>query len=205
MTNGMRTQLKSLFALTLLLLALSATGAHADNNNDRDPLVGWFLGVNAGSGETYTSWEEGKRSTTEEGEYGAMGAFRVGYAINSKWAISLEGIGMGVPNYGETDEDLGVGAGLVVGTWHPVGHGFFVRMGLGAGGGQFIHPDTREKVELEGKFAALFGLGYDWRIGEKTALGVAFDGFGMEAGGLTGYSEDAVGAGTFSIQFTLHP
>lgn len=203
MSNGMNNNLRAVLAL--ILMTVMAVPALAHDWDDDGGLDGWFLGINAGSGETFTAWEEGDRSTTEEGQYGAMGAFRVGYAINSRWALSLEGYGLGIKDQNVEDEYLGVGAGLVVGTWHPVGHGFFVRMGLGVGGGEFIQPDTREKVELEGQFAGLFGLGYDWRVGEKTALGVAFDGFGMEAGGLTGYSEDAVGAGTFSIQFTWHP
>ena len=38
---------------------------------------------------------------------------------------------------------FGIGTGLIVATWHPVGHGFFVRGGLGAGGTSagFQHDD----------------------------------------------------------------
>ena len=191
--------------LALTILILTATTATAHGRDDDDGLQGWFLGINAGGGETFTAWEDGKRSVTEEGEFGAMGAFRVGYAFNSKWALSLEGYGIGMEDHDELNEDVGLGAGLIVGTWHPTGGGFFVRAGLGAGGGDFVHPDTREKVTLEGKAAGMFGLGYDWRVGRKTALGVAFDGFAICADDATGYEDDAVGAGTFSVQFTWHP
>jgi hypothetical protein len=206
MTSTTKRDLTTILSLAILLLTVS--GASADQAPADDGLDGWFLGIGAGFGDGFTTWEDGDRSVTEEGEFGAMGALRLGYAINSRWALSLEGYGHGVRGHDDLDDgddDLGIGAGFIVGTWHPTGGGFFVRLGVGAGGGEFVHPDTREKVELEGELAGLFGLGYDWRVGEKTALGVAFDGIALHADGATGYDSDSVGAGTFSIQFTWHP
>lgn len=203
MTHQLKRDLTTILALGILIMM--TTSSPADDRYGDDGLEGWFVGINAGFGDSFTAWEEGKRSTSEEGEFGAMGGLRIGYAINSHWAISLEGYGHGTRDHDELDDDIGLGVGFFVGTWHPTGDGFFVRLGFGAGGGEFVHPETRERVELDERFAGLFGLGYDWRVGRNTALGVAFDGFALDADGATGFENDTVGAGMFSIQFTWHP
>ena len=51
---------------------------------------------------------------------------------------------------------------------------------------------------------ALFGLGYEWKLGERFGLGLAADGFGFDADGVTGYEDDEVGAGGATVQFNWY-
>lgn len=163
---------------------------------------GLFLGLNAGLGGSTFEYKTGTRHVTEEATAGAMGALRVGYAFNPRLALSLEVQGFGGTR--DRDDEWGVGAGLVALTWHPRGGGFFVRGGIGGGGGDFINPDTEQKVTVEDRFAWLFGVGYDWRLSKDFSLGLAAEGFSLEADGDTGYDEDHIGASGLTMQFTWH-
>ena len=89
-------------------------------------------------------------------------------------------------------------------TWHPCGHGLFLRVGVGAGGGDFIHPVTGLKTTIEERGAGMFSLGYDWWLSDSTTLGLAFDGFILDAGDAIGFEEDAVGASGLTLQFNWY-
>jgi hypothetical protein len=167
-----------------------------------DERKGLILGLNAGSGGAAVSYEDDTRSIFEDAEHGGFGGLRFGYSFSKSFALTLEGFGVG--SFEDEPDDWGLGAGFLVATWHPGGSGFFVRLGVGGGGGDFLHPDTGEKITITDRAAGLLGLGYDWFIGENTSLGLAVDGMGIDAGGATGYDEDAVGIGGFSIQMNFY-
>jgi len=188
----------TLFVLALLTL-ITAGLAHAE---DKIP-EGFFLGVNAGYGGSSYGYTEGSKSIWEEGADGAVGGLRAGYAVSSKFALSIEGYGFGDTSEGE-DEELGIGAGLIAVTWHPVGKGFFLRAGFGGGGGNMLHPESGEKITIRDRAAGLFGLGYDWRIGSKTSLGLSVDSIIINAGGALGNEDDYVTGGGLTLQFTWH-
>ena len=124
-----------------------------------------------------------------------------GYAFSNSFALSLESFGYGSH---ESDEEWGLGASFITVTWWPDGSGFFLRLGAGGGGGDILSRDTGKLVHFEGKGAGLIGLGYEWQLGRKFALGVAADGFGFDLDGASGLEDDAVGVGTFSIQFNWY-
>lgn len=194
--------LLTLAAAALLTGPLNAAPARAgEGAADRED-HGFFLGLNAGLGGSVFEYKSGTRSISEEATSGAMGALRVGYAFNPRLALDLEVQGFGGTR--DRDEDWALGAGLVALTWHPRGGGFFVRGGIGAGGGDFIHPDTNRKITVEDRFAWLFGVGYDWRLSKDFSLGLAAEGFGLDADEATGYEDDGIGAGGLTMQFTWH-
>jgi len=188
---------------TLLLIAFAATGAPAQDQPEANPnpdanRLGLFVGIGAGGGGSTVSYKEGSRNIFEDPIGGGAGSLRVGYAINSRVAISLEGFGFGAE---EDNEDSGLGAALVTATWHPAGGGFFLRAGIGGGGGEFIHPDTGELKKIERRLAGLFGLGYDWDLGEKFSLGFSVDTITLEADDALGYEEGHIGSSSLSVQF----
>ncbi len=203
--NDKHSALITLIALVAILSAAAQaqSAEREDYGTASEDLTGLFVGVNAGFGENFSMWTEGDRSISQEGEMGGMGALRVGYALSPRFALSIEGYGWGNSD-GDDEDEYGIGTGLIVATWHPVGHGFFVRGGLGAGWGEFLHPDTGLKTGLGTQWAGLFGLGYDWRIGASTTLGLAVDGFGLDGGDVLAGEDNGVGTGTFSIQFNWH-
>ena len=132
---------------------------------------------------------------------GGYGGLRGGYAFSNAFAVTLEGVGFGSS---AGDRDWGMGAGLVAVTWWPAGGGFFVRGGLGSGGGEMLLRESGEVVEFSDRAAGLFGIGYEWQLGRNFALGLAADGFGFDFEGLTGETDAFVGTGGFSIQFNWY-
>lgn len=89
-------------------------------------------------------------------------------------------------------------------TWRPTNRGFFLRAGLGVGGGDFTDPQNGDRLALGSRAAALFGVGYEWLLGEHMGLGLAADGFGFDANGVTGFEDDNVGAGGLTAQFNWY-
>ncbi len=201
----MKTTLRTLGrTLTILTLAaaLAAPALAQDNGcghlRDRR---GWLVGFDAGFGSSSYGAKEGTRSYTDEAYSGGFGSLRAGYAFNNKLAVSLEGHGFGSE---EGDQDWGMGAGVATLTWFPGGGGFFVRGGVGVGGGEVLLRETGEKVQFDGKAAGLFGIGYEWQLGRKFALGVAADGLGFHLDGVTGADEDWVGIGGVTVQLNWY-
>jgi hypothetical protein len=195
-------RLASLSALALaaaLLIAVTATAGERDGGAGRKD-HGIIIGFNAGFGGSLFEYQDGSRNVTEDPTGGAMGALRLGYAFNRKIELSAEIQGFG--GTGDEEDAWGVGAGFLALTWRPFDHGFFVRGGGGVGSGDYIHPDSGEKIRIDDRLAWLFSIGYDWRLSEGFSLGVSADAFGLDAGGSTGFDEDHVGAGGLTAQFT---
>ncbi|MFH2053411.1 MAG: hypothetical protein ABIK96_13180 [bacterium] len=199
--STMKTVPLTLAALTLATTLLAASAVLAGETGRSCDERGMFIGLNAGFGGSALDYREGTKSISEEALGGALGGLRFGYAFNDRLALSLEMIGFGRTE-DDDDDDWSLGAGLVALTWHPRGSGFFIRGGFGAGGGDFIDPDTDELINIRNRAAFLFGVGYDWRLSDGFSLGLASDAFGMSAGRATGHEEDAVGAAGLTIQCT---
>lgn len=197
-SKRMITVSRLLFTLALMALTLAAAESMAGEKRPK----GMFLGINAGYGGSSYFYEEGSRSISGDSASGALGALRFGYAISSKLALSIEGYGFG--DTSDEDDAMGLGAGLIAVTWRPVGTGFFVRAGVGGGGGSMLHPDTGEKVTIRDRCAGMFGVGYDWMLGSKTSLGLSFDGMAIDTGTALGYDEEFVSTGGMTLQFTWH-
>ncbi len=190
---------KALLALALVATVMTAAPAVAGGcNRDRK---GLFLGFNAGWGGASFGSATDDHSTTDKSFHGSTGAVRFGYAFSNSFALSLEGYGFG--SY-QGDEEWGLGAGFLTVTWWPDGSGFFLRLGLGGGGGDIMRRDTNELVHFEDKGAGLIGLGYEFQLGRKFALGVAVDGIGIDLDGASRLEEDMAGMGSFSIQFNWY-
>lgn len=189
----------SLATLAVVTLVLAAGLAQAGEKRPE----GMFLGINAGYGGSSSGYSVGSRSIYDEGPDGPVGSFRFGYAISSKFALSLEAFGFADASE-DDDDEIGIGMGAITVTWHPVGEGFFVRTGFGGGGGNVRHPVTGEITNIRDRAAGLFGLGYDWRVGRKTSLGLSVDGMVIDAGGALGFDEDYVTSGGLTLQFTWH-
>jgi len=208
-----------LVAFVLITTLMSAAVAQAEARNRK----GLFLGFNAGWGSAGFSSQHGDQTLTDDPFGGAAGGLRFGYAFSNSFALSLEGYGFGT---GEDDDGWGLGAGFLTvtwfpdgggfflrvgggagvlgATWWPDGSGFFLRIGGGAGGGDILLRDTGELLHFEDKGAVLFGLGYEFQLTRKFALGIAFDAIGFDLEGASGLEEDVAGMGVFSIQFNWY-
>jgi hypothetical protein len=199
---------RTLAILTLTAVAATTGPALAADRDDecwrpcRDR-KGWLVGGNAGWGGGSVQFDDLGRTFSEDadGNAGFFGALRGGYAFSNSFALTLELVGFG---NGDDDQEWGVGASCVTVTWWPDGSGFFVRVGGGAGGGDIFLEETQKKVHFEEKGAALFGLGYEWQLGRRFALGVAVDAFGFELDGATGFDKDSAGIGALSVQFNWY-
>lgn len=193
--------------LILFVVVVLAAPALAEDRDDDEcwkrcrDRKGWLIGFNAGWGGSTVEFERQGRTFSEDESSGFLGGLRGGYAFSNSFALTLEMIGFG---NGDEDEEWGLGAACVTVTWWPDGSGFFLRAGVGGGGGTIFLEETGETVDVKDQGAALFGLGYEWQLGKKFALGVAVDAFGFELEESTGFENDTAGAGGMSIQFNWY-
>ncbi len=186
----------TVLTVILVISAPSILWAY-EGHQERDAHDGIFIGLSAGGGGSSINYSDGSRSITEDPTPGGFGALRLGYAFNESFAISLENFGFG-SDY--EDEKWEIGASFASMTWHPGGSGFYVRAGVGGGGGNYTHPEDGTRHELKDQLAGMFGIGYDFRLCNKLALGVGMDSFAINADKTTGYEDDFIGSGSFSIQ-----
>jgi hypothetical protein len=189
-------------ALALVICALAAGQAGADPLTEKPARRGLFLGANLGFGASGAEYKDSSRTITEDPIPGGFGGMRIGYAFSPKLALSFEGFGFGASR--ERDNDGKVSASVLAVTWHPGGKGFFVRAGFGEGCADFTPVDATEQLSVEEQTAWLFGVGYEWQLGEHTSLGLAADGISVDAGGVTGFDNDSVSAGGFTLQFNWY-
>ena len=197
-----RKNLLSALALSTALLAGGAQAADATASTVRDTSHrGFFLGLNVGGGGSQMMFKDGSRHITEEPLAGGLGQLRVGYDLSRHFAVGVESIGF---TSKKDDNDWELGAVLATVTWRPCDKGFFLRAGVGVGGGDFTDPTSGVAHSVKRRAAALFGLGYEWKLGERFGLGLAADGFGFDADGVTGYEDDEVGAGGATVQFNWY-
>jgi len=192
-------------ALALAACVLTAGPGSAGQEDSPSPRGsshrGLFLGLNAGAGGSQLMYQDGTRHITEEPLAGGLGQLRVGYDLSRRFAVGVETIGF---DSKEDDADWELGAVLAAVTWRPCNSGLFLRAGLGVGGGDFTDPATGEQLSVDRRAAWLFGIGYEWRLGEHVGLGLAADGVGFDADGVTGFEEDHVGAGGVTAQFNWY-
>ncbi len=200
MTTITRT-LSTLALVTTILAAVPALAGDGCTSHPRDR-KGWFVGANAGFGGSHYSEDIGKRTVSDDPFGGAMGGLRVGYALSNSFAVSFEGHGFGTS--AGHDEDWGLGGGFLTATWWPRGGGLFLRAGVGAGGGEIMLRRTGELLEVEEEVAGLFGIGYEWQLGKRLALGVAADGIGFALDSASGGKDEAAGASGVSIQLNWY-
>jgi len=201
MTKDNKTFRQAVLALVLLTLVMAAGPSFAEGRERNRK--GMFLGFNAGWGSAGFSSQVGDQTISDDPYSGGAGALRVGYAFSNSLGLSLEGHGFGTSGDSD-DEDWGLGAGFLVVTWWPDGSGFFVRLGGGVGGGDIRTRGRDDLIHIEDEFAGLFGLGYEWQLGDKFALGVAFDGIGFDMDSNSDLVEDFAGLGNMTVQFNWY-
>ncbi len=162
---------------------------------------GLFVGLNAGGAGSQLMYKDGTRRISEDPLAGGFGQMRVGVGLSPKFAVGLEAVGF---DSKEDDADWQLGALVAAATWRPCSNGFFLRAGLGVGWGEFTDPASGDQLEIDGRLAWLFGIGYEWRLGRHAGLGLAADGIGIDADGLTGFEDDEAGAGGVTVQFNWY-
>jgi hypothetical protein len=198
---------KIVFVLALVVGMLSSTLAfahEADDNSADKSHRGLFMGINAGGGSSAFTYHKDTTHTTEERGNVGIGGLRFGYSFSRTFALSIEGFGFGHGECHDEGEEWGLGAGMLAATWHPGGHGFFLRVGGGVGGGEFFHPTSGERIELRERAAGLFSLGYDWDLNDSLTLGLSWDSMALDAGGSSCDDNDYIGASGLTVQFNWY-
>jgi hypothetical protein len=165
-----------ILVLALSLLALGAVssalaGTYPQNHN------GWNVGVGFGGGSAGLSDDSGNNSDRTGG---GMGNFRVGYPLNEKVSLQLEGNAWSKSENGVTVTFGATTAGVA---FFP-SEGWVLRGGLGFGTttvsvdfGNATITSTERGVGLHGAAAYEFRLARTFAIGPQVDLGYAsFDG-----------------------------
>ena len=158
-----------LFAVGLLWQASPATAQLYANERD-----GTVVGGNAGWGwATVEGIADGEEFTTESQD-AFTGGLRLGFSRNEYVMIAVD-VGGFMKNF--VNSRIQLFYLVVEGHWFPGGGGFFVRGGAGYGSLQL----TLKTVSVEfpsftqGGFNWGAGLGYELRVSDDVALGLAYD------------------------------
>ena len=153
------------FSLTLLSIS-SVSPAVAGYPHNRD---GVLLGFNAGGGSAGININ----GVDSDREGGFGGNFRIAYAFNPQIAAGLEG-SMWTKEVDNGTWTFSVGGPAV--TFYPGGTGFLVRGGIGVGSVDYSSESGGVTLSAsDDGFGFFVGTGYEWRLGEKFALGPQFD------------------------------
>jgi len=214
-TTRIRHLLLALVALNLLAV-ISARAAEqcehcpyahdsaCDDRNDRNEhdRRGLVVGFNLGGSNANLDFNRLGAKMEREIEGGTGGAMRIGYGISDEFVIGFE---VFVAEKEDSAVEMEAGAALVTATWFPGGGGFFLRAGVGTGVTtlKMTSPENIDWVEREGD-AGLFGFGYEWRLGNKFALGVAADGVMTEHSDTLGFQDTEFGFGSASLQLNWY-
>ena len=196
--NRMRTLT---LALTAVLLAATALPAHALDlgGHDRD---GTVVGLNFGVG-----WNKVDFTTADgDGESGTEDAFaggaRVGWAKNDNLIYSLGFYGWKRSYSGLTPVSVTALNFLAEISWFPRGEGFWLRGGIGGGSLDLtIRLPQGMAVGKESGWNYALGAGYEFRVSDGTALGLAYDFRYVDIGSVGG---DVPGANVDSVATTSH-
>jgi hypothetical protein len=179
-------------ALFGILFAAQQAGARPWPHARHGLILGF--GVGGGSGQVKWSGEAADGSdvsfaSDREGGFG--GNIRIGYAFSPELTLAFDGGSWTRTFSGEDvflesyDETWTLSVGTAALTWYPNGGGFYLRGGIG--GGNTEVKLTQDHLEIKGHengFGALFGLGYEWRLARRFALGPAltFGGMSLDHG-----------------------
>jgi hypothetical protein len=192
----------AVYALTLTTL-LAGVAQAGDHPNLRR---GWIVGFGLGSGSAQVEYDRptGKFESDDE-DMGAAFGIRVGYGLSDRFTLTLDSEGFGQH---DGDWETGIGTTVAMATYHLGGGGFFLRAGGGVGRVETKLPDDltgSPAVEFKktGPVAAL-GLGYEWRVGEKFALGLALDARGGSIADFADLENISFGKGTLGVQFNWY-
>lgn len=173
-------QTRYTMALSLIILAAVALGAGNAAAEPRHDRQGFFLGLDLGAGGGGVEWDNAGQTFKSEEDAGLAGTVRLGYAFNPYFSLSLDQRGF---EHNDDDFEYSLNSTALNATVYPMGGGFFLRMGVGAGqfestvGEDNDDPLAAELDETGGVVS--FGLGYDWMVNEHFAIGLSADARGL--------------------------
>jgi len=199
MNRQLRTTLMILMTLTLILTSVAQAGEHHRTKH------GLFLGLDMNSGGGGLEYEiDGEKFKSEE-NIGAGGGIRFGFAFNQYVSLAVEGRGFA---YRTDDLDYALGSGLLVVTVYPAGGGFYLKLGMGAGG---IVAEARDGVDPESVVefdeeagVGAFGLGYEWMVNPNFGLGVAWDMTGLVSDDFDDVEDLVAGSSTLGLAMNYY-
>lgn len=159
----------------LALLGLATAGFAGTYPQDHN---GWSIGFGVGGGSAALSFDgDNGSSVSTDRESGPMGSFRVGYPLNKQVTLGFESNG-----WSKTETVDGVD-GTVTFTASTIGAAFFpseglvVRAGLGVGQTKFsLSQGSVEVSETKTGLGLTYGIGYEFRLTRRFALGPQLDG-----------------------------
>ncbi len=186
----------TLMFLTLTALLIGASVAGAEPSRDRD---GFFLGLDIGSGGMGYEFKKAGKTYEYSDQTGSALGLRLGYAFNSYISLALEGRSFG---HRSGDYETSLCTQTLLATVYPAGGGFFLRAGLGAAKFEVdLGDDVIEEFDEDGGAIAL-GLGYDWAVSDRFAIGLSAEMRGAVFDDFGAFEEMAVGAGTLGASMT---
>jgi hypothetical protein len=187
-------------ALTSLLAAAAQAGTHPNERR------GWIVGFDIGTGTSLVKYDRPVGNyESDDDEIGGSFGIRVGYGLSDRFTLTLDSNGFGLE---DDDWETGIGTTVAMATYHFGGGGFFLRAGAGIGRIETTLPDDLTgspavEIKKNGPVAA-FGLGYEWRVGQKFGLGLALDSRGGAIEDFDDLTDISFTKSTVGLQFNWY-
>lgn len=189
----------TLAVVAIILLAAATTAEAGDFRHDRKGLV---MGLSLGGANAELQYDRNGSTINREIEGGSTGGILIGFGLNDHLVLGVEAHGFRTL---DSVEETEVGLGAVSLTWYPGGGGFFLRGGVGSSLTtlRLGAVEDVDWVEREAD-AALFGLGYEWRLGRQFALGLGVDAYVSEYEDLPRFQDTTFGFGSASLKLNWY-
>jgi hypothetical protein len=194
----------SLTIATLTLTTLLAGAAQAGNYPHERR--GWILGFGLGTGAASVQYDRPSGEfESDDDQIGGSFGIHAGYGLSDRFTLTLDTDG-----YHQTDDDFetSISTTVVMATYHLGGGGFFLRAGGGIGRVETELPEghtgTPEVAFEKNGGVVAFGLGYEWRVGQKFGLGLALDARGGTIEDFADLEDINFGKSTLGLQFNWY-
>lgn len=135
---------------------------------------GWLLGLGVGGGSAQDTGGGG----SSDRESGAAASVRVGYAFDPRLSLELDGTGW-TREQGGTRVIFSVWAPTL--NYYPGQEGLVLRAGVGWGSGEALQQSGNVTISTrESGLGVLAGVGYEFRVTRRLALGPQIHGGWMD-------------------------
>jgi len=196
------------FTMALSLLILAAVVLGAASSASAAPRVdrhGFFLGLDLGAGGGGLEYEKGGQTYESDDDQGCILGLRAGYAFNPYFSLSFDHREF---HHEGDDFEYKLNTGTITATVYPMGGGFFMRFGVGAGCLETEVPGDSddpliEEFEEEGGVLG-FGLGYDWMVNEHFAIGLSLDARGLALEDFGEFEDLRAGEGSLGVTMNYY-
>lgn len=203
-----RSKISGIFLATALLVVTAPFAFAVDlGGHDRD---GTVFGLNLGYGWNSIEFTTKDGVALDSGNIGTFsGSARIGWAPSDNFigSISFSGWRKSYYTVNYTSTSASFYNFMIEGAWFPRGEGFWIKGGIGIGTLDFNATAPLAINSLifnESSASYLAGAGYEFRVSDGAAFGIAYDYIYVPLGDFAGYTEVSSTSHNLSLSINFY-